>query len=145
MIEYTISVWKAFSSQYYSVKWVDSWKQLFTFRMITAAKTRKYSAWILKSGTWDIHELGIFYDIGKIVVKTGQGLGWNATITVHSLVYLLSSRIARCRSVVCTGSIVLGRQPLYFWLFFKIGYTTVSFSLYIYVSVHSNIWSSSPD
>ena len=79
-----------------------------------------------------------------IVVKRGQGLGWNATITVYSLVYLLSSRIARCRSVVRTGSIVLGRQPLYLWLFFKIGYTTVSSSLYNVTSVHLNIWSSSP-
>ena len=62
MIAYTIPIWKAFSSRYYSVKWVDSWKQFFIFRMITAAKTRKYSAWILTSRTWDIHKLGIFYD-----------------------------------------------------------------------------------
>ena len=62
MIAYTIPIWKAFSSRYYSVKWLDSWKQCYTFRMITAAKTGKYNAWILTSRTWDIHELGRFYD-----------------------------------------------------------------------------------
>ena len=61
----------------------------------------------------------------------------------YSLVYLLSSRIARCRSVIRTGSIVLGCQPIYIWLFFKIGCTTVSSSLYKVTSVHFNIWSSS--
>ena len=56
---------------------------------------------------------------------------------------LLSSRIARCRSVVRTGSI--------FWVVnhcisdysSKIGYTTVSSSLYNVTSVHLNIWSCS--
>ena len=69
MIAYTIPVWKAFSSGYYSVKWVDSCKQIFTFRMITAAKRRKYSVWILRSRTWDIHDLGIFYDIHHIYIN----------------------------------------------------------------------------
>ena len=43
-----------------------SWQlqTVFYFRMITAAKTRKYSALIMTSRTWDIHELGIFYDTG---------------------------------------------------------------------------------
>ena len=49
-------------SRYYSVNWVDSRKQFFTIRMITAARPANTRHNILTSQTWDIHELGIFQD-----------------------------------------------------------------------------------
>ena len=62
--------------------------------------------------------LGHALEVGLVgVVKTGQGLGWNATNTVllTGSVYLPGK--SRCRSEIHTGNIVLGRHPLYIWLF----------------------------
>ena len=66
MIAYTIPVWKAFSSGYYSVKWVDSWKHFFLLLEWLQQQRHAFTA----HEYWR-HELWIFTNLGYSTIITG--------------------------------------------------------------------------